>query len=554
MADRDYFKAVTSEGKTHFISKAIMSRISNKAVLVVAAPVKSAEGAVIGALTAAVDLHALTGEVSATRIGSTGHVLIYQPDGTAIAHYDENQLLKSDSAKNEFMQQALAVSDSTLLTSADGRLAAVRKDPFTGWTFCVMAPMEDMFAQVKGSIHRQTLLAAIVTLVLVAAIWLLSAKVVTGPLTRCLAFAKAVAGGDLEKEIQTETSCRELRELSASLGDMVGTLKGNLTSIAEKEALAQASAQSAQEALRQAEVAGCKAERSRLEGQAEAAALLEVVIQGVGSSAEGLAGQMDGAIQDARSQQDRTAETATAMEEMNATILEVSRSAQHAAGQTGLATEKAQGGKNLVEQAVRAISGVDELASQLRTAMQELADKTRAVDQVMTTISDIADQTNLLALNAAIEAARAGDAGRGFAVVADEVRKLAEKTMTATRDVGATISAIQEGTLANARQVEGMADAAAQASSLARNSGEALAEIVSLVETASDQVRAIAAASEQQSASSEEINRSVDEIRELAGRIAQGMEGSAAIVRELGFQRDSLTEVIGQLRANELPA
>jgi methyl-accepting chemotaxis protein len=414
--------------------------------------------------------------------------------------------------------------------------------------------MEDMFAQVKGSIHRQTLLAAIVTLVLVAAIWLLSAKVVTGPLTRCLAFAKAVAGGDLEKEIQTETSCRELRELSASLGDMVGTLKGNLTSIAEKEALAQASAQSAQEALRQAEVAGCKAERSRLEGQAEAAALLEVVIQGVGSSAEGLAGQMDGAIQDARSQQDRTAETATAMEEMNATILEVSRSAQHAAGQTGLATEKAQGGKNLVEQAVRAISGVDELASQLRTAMQELADKTRAVDQVMTTISDIADQTNLLALNAAIEAARAGDAGRGFAVVADEVRKLAEKTMTATRDVGATISAIQEGTLANARQVEGMADAAAQASSLARNSGEALAEIVSLVETASDQVRAIAAASEQQSASSEEINRSVDEIRELAGRIAQGMEGSAAIVRELGFQRDSLTEVIGQLRANELPA
>ena len=61
------------------------------------------------------------------------------------------------------------------------------------------------------------------------------------------------------------------------------------------------------------------------------------------------------------------------------------------------------------------------------------------IGRIMNVISDIADQTNLLALNAAIEAARAGDAGRGFAVVADEVRKLAEKTMTATKEVGDAI-------------------------------------------------------------------------------------------------------------------
>jgi len=247
-------------------------------------------------------------------------------------------------------------------------------------------------------------------------------------------------------------------------------------------------------------------------------------------------------------------QTATAMEQMNATIMEVARSAQEAANQTGMASEKANGGKTLVEQAVAAISGVDALAGELKQAMDGLASRTKAVDQVLTVISDIADQTNLLALNAAIEAARAGDAGRGFAVVADEVRKLAEKTMVATREVGSTITAIQSGTQDNVSKVEDMAQAASQASSLARNSGGALAEIVSLVETTSDQVRAIATASEEQSAASEQITRSVDEIRELAGRISLGMTRSEDILRTLGTQSDSLETVIGQLRNNQLEA
>jgi len=554
MGDRDYFKAVTSGGKDSFISKAIVSRISNKPVLVVAVPVKSAAGATTGVLTAAVDLAALTGAVSSTKIGSTGHVLIYEPDGKAIAHHDPAQLLKDDSSKNEMIQKALAVSGDALLTSADGRLAAVRKDAFTGWTFCVLAPMEDLYAQVTSSINQQALLAAMVTVVLAAAIWLLSAKVVTGPLTRCLGFAKAVAGGELGRQLATETSCTELRELSLSLSELVTTLRDNLASIAEKQALANAQAEKAEEALRQAEIAGCKAERSRLEGLAEAASRLEGVVNGVNDSSDQLTRQLDEAISDAQSQQDRTMQTATAMEQMNATILEVARSAQEAANQTGKASDKANGGKTLVEQAVAAISGVDALAGELKQAMDGLASRTKAVDQVLTVISDIADQTNLLALNAAIEAARAGDAGRGFAVVADEVRKLAEKTMVATREVGSTITAIQSGTLDNVSKVEDMAQAASQASSLARTSGGALAEIVALVETTSDQVRAIATASEEQSAASEQITRSVDEIRELAGRISQGMTRSEDILRTLGTESESLETVIGQLRSNRLEA
>jgi len=167
----------------------------------------------------------------------------------------------------------------------------------------------------------------------------------------------------------------------------------------------------------------------------------------------------------------------------------------------------------------------------------------------MSVIRDIADQTNLLALNAAIEAARAGDAGRGFAVVADEVRKLAEKTMEATKRVGDAVDGIQKGTTSSKHSVEEAVSAIESATELANHSGQALSEIVGLVERASDQVRSIASASVQQSAASEEINRSIDEVNNISTQTAAGMHESAQVVIQLDEEARTLRELIEGLRA-----
>jgi methyl-accepting chemotaxis protein len=166
----------------------------------------------------------------------------------------------------------------------------------------------------------------------------------------------------------------------------------------------------------------------------------------------------------------------------------------------------------------------------------------------MTVITDIADQTNLLALNAAIEAARAGDAGRGFAVVADEVRKLAEKTMTATKEVGDAIGAIQHGTRANVEGVDKSVKLITEATTLADESGQALKEIVNLVDAASDQVRSIATASEEQSAASEEISHSIEQVSSIANETSQAMNEAAKAVDELARQAQMLNTLIRQLR------
>ena len=166
----------------------------------------------------------------------------------------------------------------------------------------------------------------------------------------------------------------------------------------------------------------------------------------------------------------------------------------------------------------------------------------------MGVISDIADQTNLLALNAAIEAARAGEAGRGFAVVADEVRKLAEKTMVSTTDVGNAIKAIQESATQSMSQVDSAVQNIEIATTLASQSGLALDEIVHMVDATADQVRAIATASEQQSASTEEINQSISEINHIATETARAMDEASQAVSDLAKQAQSLASLIHEMK------
>ncbi len=250
----------------------------------------------------------------------------------------------------------------------------------------------------------------------------------------------------------------------------------------------------------------------------------------------------------AQTQRDRVTSTAAAMEEMNSTVLEVANNAGEANSQSNNVRDKASEGADLVNQVVAAIKSVNDVALELENNMQQLGKQAESIGSVMDVISDIADQTNLLALNAAIEAARAGEAGRGFAVVADEVRKLAEKTMTATTEVGNSIRGIQDTTTMNITRVSESAQFAGKATDLAAVSGNSLEEILTLVNTNTMLISGIATAAEEQSATSEEINRSVDEINHIAGSTALGMENASQAVRELSDMALELQDLLNKLR------
>ncbi len=268
----------------------------------------------------------------------------------------------------------------------------------------------------------------------------------------------------------------------------------------------------------------------------------------VSSFSEALATQIEQSSRGAEEQSAMASEAATAMDEMNSTVFEVARNASTAAGSADAAQAKALAGDKMVVKAVETITEVHALSEALSHDMAELGTQAEGIGHIMGVITDIADQTNLLALNAAIEAARAGEAGRGFAVVADEVRKLAEKTMTATGEVGSYITQIQNSTRKNIVSAEKSTESILTVTELVNKSGEILKDIVASISEASDQVRSIATASEQQSAASEEISRSTGQINTIAGETAQAMTESAEAVSKLTALAHELNSIIAKMQ------
>ncbi|WP_027721816.1 methyl-accepting chemotaxis protein [Maridesulfovibrio zosterae] len=280
---------------------------------------------------------------------------------------------------------------------------------------------------------------------------------------------------------------------------------------------------------------------------ATAAEQANTVVHDLSDAASLLHRLVNEARQGAVVQTEQAGQAATAMEEMNATVLEVARHAQEAAGNAESAKHQAQDGARVVTEVVGAIAEVADQAASLRHSMEDLDKKSESIGNVLGVIEDIADQTNLLALNAAIEAARAGEAGRGFAVVADEVRKLAEKTVQATSEVHHAVSGIQEGAKANVRATEAAVKSVAKSTQLASHSGDALGEIVSMSDSTADRIRSIATAAEQQASASDEISQSTVEVSRISHETEQAMVESSEAIDKLTVLAEHLSKIIKEM-------
>ncbi|MDR3640984.1 MAG: methyl-accepting chemotaxis protein [Humidesulfovibrio sp.] len=374
----------------------------------------------------------------------------------------------------------------------------------------------------------------------------LMVRIISRPIAKLSMVAGHIAGGDLNAKAD-ESFFGEMGSLQQAMEQMVQTLRDKIGEAEKSTLMAEEEANVAKAAVAEADQAKLQAAQATREGLLQAAGKLRDVSQAIGDASRDLSQRIESSRRGSDLQKDRLNETATAMEEMNATVLTVAGNAGQAAEAANQAKHKAQDGAGVVNNLVQAIEDVYTQAQSLKTNMGQLGRQADGIGQVMGVINDIADQTNLLALNAAIEAARAGDAGRGFAVVADEVRKLAEKTMTATKEVARAISGIQQGTRENIKNVDLANERIEEATELAKESGESLSRIVSLVESSSSQVQSIAAASGEQSTASEEINRSLDDINRIASETSEAMNEAVEAVSGLLSQAQNLLALMREL-------
>jgi methyl-accepting chemotaxis protein len=205
-------------------------------------------------------------------------------------------------------------------------------------------------------------------------------------------------------------------------------------------------------------------------------------------------------------------ETSASMEEMTSTIKQNADNAKQANQLAVAAREVAEKGGAVTDKAVE--------------AMDEINKSSKKIADIINVIDEIAFQTNLLALNAAVEAARAGEQGRGFAVVASEVRNLAQRSATAAKEIKALIN----------ESVQKVGDG----SELVNRSGHTLSEIVNSVKRVTDIISEISAASQEQAAGIDQVNKAVMQMD-------QGTQQNAALVEQATSASQSMKQQAAEL-------
>ena len=544
---RAYFKSAMQNDTN--ISEPLVSGASQQKVMAVASPLHDGSGKVVGTIYVTIPCKDVTANtIEGVRIGKTGFAYIVDDSGLMLAHPDANLIQTFDTRTTDWGRQIVTKPEGSLeyVTSKGVRRELnFKHDSESGWiavTCMDLSEIDDATGHIRN-VSLGVMLAG--TLVVGLIIWLIVRPIIRD-LLQGVAYAKAVSEGDLNQNITLHRD-DELGELFDALSVMLQQLKNMIASARQKEERANEASHKAQEAMRQAEEAGREAQ-AKTGALLRAADRLAKVGDAVSSASARLSAQIEQSDKGAAQSAQQLTEAATAMNQMNATVQEVAKNSSTASAASSETRQKAESGAEVVEHSLQRIQSVHTTSLRLKEDMGQLNEHTQAISQIMNVISDIADQTNLLALNAAIEAARAGEAGRGFAVVADEVRKLAEKTMSSTQDVSNAIKAIQESTAKSSTAVDNAVSKIEEATQFANESGHALEEIVANADSTADQVNAIAAASEEQSAASEEINHSIIECNEMSGQIASAMKEANKAVTDLAREAQELSRLILELK------
>ena len=348
----------------------------------------------------------------------------------------------------------------------------------------VDADAEAGYLSARWQLVIGTLVAQVLSMILSTTI----ARSIVGPIQTCVAAMKKVAVGDLTARAELDQT-DELGILAAAINDSITSLRGTVTTITTTSAKLQKSAAFLTE-VAHSQAAGADETNAQASTVASAGEQLATNAKLMAGSAEEI---------------NRSATTvAAAVEEMSASIQEVARNC----------TKESQ----IAQQAEGQARGTRDLMAKLDTSASEIG-------KVVELINRIAEQTNLLALNATIEAASAGDAGRGFAVVASEVKELARQSATATEDIRSQVSLIQQN---------------------AGNSTRAIDQVVTVIQEVSNIAASIAAAVEEQSATTSEIVRSLHTVTSatttLSDNVRQTADGSTEVSRNIHGVSDVATE------------
>ncbi|MBY8143797.1 methyl-accepting chemotaxis protein [Vibrio fluvialis] len=266
------------------------------------------------------------------------------------------------------------------------------------------------------------------------------------------------------------------------------------------------------------------------------------------SSTTSMHNELEEVINQFHVQADHTTMMATSVQEMVATIVEISESTNVAVEGVQQAVRNAENGRSVVESTLK---NIDQLSTTLQSSQQSIASLNDHVEKIggaVTIIQSIAEQTNLLALNAAIEAARAGEQGRGFAVVADEVRSLATRTHQSTEEITKVVSAIQAQMSLVISDIDQCNSQGQETLHASHQLDESLRQIISDMSTIQANSERIASAIEEQGIVMNQVSGSIAELNTISENNMHSAQEVLSEVDSVSQQARQMDEAVSEFQ------
>ena len=550
LGDRDYvvkaFNGVTN------MSDVIISRVTNSAVIMLAAPIYQ-DNEIAGVLLARRPGTALSDITNAVHFGENGYAYLVNKDGDMIAHPDDSYVMEQrnfiEEAKTDASLQALGEIVTRMIngeegfgsySNVDGNQVYTAFTPVEGtdWSLGVAALHADVLSELSD-LQRGIILATIILIILGLALAFFLGRQITQPIILLSSILERFAKYDLT----FDENSKALKYLSRK--DEIGTITNSIATLQNNfvQILKDIDAQSN-------EVAASSEEMTAITDQTSIAA--EEIAQTIEELASGAGDQA----QDTEQGAQRINELAKIIEADEKLLIDLNQAADEVAA---LKDEGFVTLENLMDKTEES----NQAAMEIFTIIQETNQSAEGIKTASEVIKSIADQTNLLALNAAIEAARAGEHGRGFAVVAEEVRKLAEQSNSSVQEIEAIINELtiktnkavetmtivgetinqQTASVNDTRgKFEGIAEAiekTRQAIELLNSSGKKMDqkknEIIEIIHNLSAIAEENAAGTEEGAASIEEQTASIQEIASASQALAKLAEEMQVKIRQFKY-------------------
>ncbi|KAA3645381.1 MAG: hypothetical protein DWQ07_13005 [Chloroflexi bacterium] len=570
-----------------------------------------------------------------TQVGESGYVYVLGGQGDDRGHYiiskggaqdGENILNDTDADGNYFIQEivdnAVALEPGEMITKfyswqnegeTEPRTKVVRIAYYEPWDWVIgVSAFEDDFGQIYDHLEEGRMQMVLIFLVAGLAI-----AVVGGLLSTLLSNAIAdqvkmvaqkakdiseidlanlateigfLAKGDLTRSLSFEGETLEamskdeigmlgqayngmiasLHEIEGGFDEMMGNLRQLVSEVAKN---AQDLNQSSGGLAIAAEQAGQAANQinSAIDQVAQGSVEQSKSVNDTTQTVEQITKAIDGVARGAQEQSAAVTQTAETTMQITTAISEVTANAQAGAEGAAKAAQTAKEGAAKIEDNVKGMSTIKQQVDMTGEKVQEMGRLSEQVGVILETIDDIASQTNLLALNAAIEAARAGEHGKGFAVVADEVRSLAERTATATKEVGELIGQVQvtvkhvvTAMAQSAQEVDTGVERANQSGEALKNILEAIDEVhakMTEISTATEQVEtssnelaaamdAVSAVVEENTASTEEMTAGASEVSDAFQNVASITEEVSASAEEVSASAEEMSAQVKEVSVN----